>query len=194
MHSAAFMLATITLTSVLVGCGSKADTATTSGSNESASQSASASVTPTSVVSSAGQDSSASFVDGVLDTPDITIKITDVRKIAPGQPGNSYGSQPVIAFWYDITNKSGKSSSPMDWIFSFDAYQDNDPNFVKELKVASSPDSALVGTQSADIKQGGTLQGAVAYTLDDEVTPVELVASKGFGTTEIGRQQYPIPE
>ncbi len=123
----------------------------------------------------------------------MTIRVTDVRKIAPGQPGNQYKDQPAIAFCYDINNKSGKSLTPSSSIYSFNAYQDNDPNFIKELKVSPHPDSTLVGTQSAEIKQGGTLQGAVEYTLDDEVTPVELVATKGFGKTELERQTFPIP-
>ncbi|MEJ4093699.1 hypothetical protein [Corynebacterium accolens] len=40
------------------------------------------------------------------------------------------------------------------------------------------------------MKQGGTASGAVAYELDDEATPVELVATDNFGQSEIGRQKF----
>lgn len=133
-----------------------------------------------------------SFADGVLESEDMTIRITDVRKIAVGEPGNEYGDTPVLGFWYDITNKSDKEITPMNWIGTFQAVQDNDPNMVNELQVASHPDFSLLDTQTAQIKQGGTVSNAVAYELSDETTPVELTASTDFGFSEIGRQTFPV--
>lgn len=131
-----------------------------------------------------------SFVDGVLSTPDVKIAITEHRVIPVGQPGNEYGSKPVIAFWFDITNVSGKDTTPLNWLFMISAIQDNDPNAVNTLNVGGLPDDRFLDSQMQEIKQGGTVQGAVAYELDDETTPVELVASDDIGMTELGRITY----
>lgn len=129
----------------------------------------------------------ASFKDSVLTTKDIMIEITDVKTIQVGEKGNEYGSKPVIAFWYDTTNVSGKETDPMTaWIFLFDAYQDNDPNAENKLTVSALPDYAFLDSQMSKIKEGGTVPNAVAYELSDTTTPVTLVASTNFGRDEIG--------
>lgn len=51
-------------------------------------------------------------------------------------------------------------------------------------------DPDLTDSLLEKIKQGGTASGAVAYELDDEATPVELVATDNFGQSEIGRQKF----
>src|SRR5690606_37480787 len=162
--------------------GSAADPATES--------SAEAETETTKVETAEAPDTEESFADGVLTTPEVTIKITDQKVIPVGAAGNEYGDVPVIAFWFDITNNSDEPVNTFQWIYLFNAFQDNDPNVVNELDVASAPDAALVDTQDADIKKGATIQGAVAYELDDTVTPVELVASSDLGMTEIGRQVF----
>lgn len=106
------------------------------------------------------------------------IKITDVKTIPVGEKGNEYGKEPVIAFWYDTTNVSGKETDPMTaWLFLFAAYQDNDPNAENKLGVGSLPDTAFLDSQTNKIKKGGTVPNAVAYELSDTTTPVKLVAS-----------------
>lgn len=132
----------------------------------------------------------ASLIDGVLTTRDVKIAITDHRIIRVGEPGNEYGTKPVLAFWYDITNVAGESVTPMNWIYLFEAIQDNDPNAVNKLDVGGLPDDAFLDSQMQEIKVGGTIQSAIAYELDDETTPVELIASEDLGTTEIGRITY----
>jgi hypothetical protein len=131
-----------------------------------------------------------SFVNGVLTTPDMIIKITDVKTIPAGAAGNEYGEKPVIAFWYEITNLTGDDLSPREWIYLFSAIQDNDPNVVNELELASLPDDRFRDSQRETIKKGGTVANAVAYELDDKTTPVDLVASEDLGFTETGRMTY----
>lgn len=132
-----------------------------------------------------------SFKDGVLVTDELRIVITDHRVIPAGAKGNEYGDKPVIAFWYKTTNTSGGEVSPMDWIFNISAFQDNDPNAVNELEIASLPDGRFRESQTETIKKGGTVENAMAYELDDTTTPVELVAndSLGFGD-DIGRVTF----
>lgn len=132
----------------------------------------------------------ASFKDSVLTTPEVTIKITEVKTIPVGEKGNEYGQKPVIAFWYEVTNVAGDDVTPSDWLFNFTAYQDNDPNIENELNVGSLPDEAFLDTQMENIKQGGTVANAVAYELDDITTPVKLVASNDLGMTEIGSMTF----
>ena len=80
--------------------------------------------------------------------------------------------------------------TPMEWIYVFSAYQDNDPNAVNELKIAPLPDDRFLDSQMETIKKGGTVADATAYELDDETTPVDLVASEDLGFTETGRMTY----
>lgn len=124
-----------------------------------------------------------------------TIKITSHKIIQPGEAGNEYGDKPVIAFWYDtLVSPDYDNSMPVNamsaWIGNFKAIQDNDPNKVNELNVASLPDSAFLDSQSADIKPGGTVSNAMAYTLSDTETPVTLVA--GSYSKEFGKQDFSV--
>lgn len=160
-------IATVGITVIaLVGCSSAGSTATPTPGSTAA------------VNAPAAAPAEASFEDNVLTTKDVTIKITDVKTIPVGEKGNEYGKEPVIAFWYDTTNVSGKETDPMTaWIFLFAAYQDNDPNAENKLGVGSLPDAAFLDSQTSKIKKGGTVANAVAYELSDTTTPVKLVAS-----------------
>ena len=134
------------------------------------------------------------FKENVAETEDLTIKITDYKVIPVGETGNEYGEAPVIAFWYDTTNKTGQEGvTPLTaWMAVFTAVQDNDPNMVNTLDVGSTPDESALETQMAEIKEGGTVSCAIAYVLDDETTPVTLTATKGLLGEELGSQEYPI--
>lgn len=138
-----------------------------------------------------GGSDKATFKNGVLTTPEVKIVITQHKVIPVGAKGNEYGDKPVLAFWYEITNRTAKKTSPMEWVFLFTAYQDNNPNAENELDVAMSPDDRFLDSDSENIKKGGTVQSAVGYELDDTTTPVELVAndSLGFGD-DLGRVTY----
>ena len=73
-----------------------------------------------------------------------------------------------------------------------EAVQDNDPNTVNELNVASLPDDQFRDTQLQKIKQGGTVSNAVAYELTDEETPVELTAKSSMIGDSIGSMTFDI--
>jgi len=132
-----------------------------------------------------------SFVDGVLTTDEIKIAITDYRVIPAGEVGNEYSDVPVLAIWYDTTNlgTSDRDISPMEFIYTFEAFQDNDPDRENTLDVGSLPDEAFLDTQTENIKAGGTLANAVSFELDDTTTPVDLVAGGMIGD-EIGRMSF----
>ena len=134
-------------------------------------------------------EASSTFENGVLTTPDVKIEITRYKVIKVGQKGNEFGEKPVIAYWYKITNVSGEKTDPLAWIFTFKAFQDNNPNAENELNVASLPDEKFLDTQTENIKKGGTVENAVAYELDDLVTPVDLVATEGLDDV-IGKITY----
>jgi len=171
----------------LSGCGGTTTESSTS-NNDSSPNTTKSSAAPTK--SSETPKSDSSFVDGVLTTPEMKIAITDHQVIPVGAKGNEYGSKPVIAFWYKITNLTDQDVSPMNWIYVFTAYQDNNPNAENEIDVAGLPDDRFLDSQTEKIKKGGTVENAVAYDLDDETTPVDLVASNDLGTTEIGKVTY----
>ena len=129
------------------------------------------------------------FKDGVLTTPELKIQITRHEIIEVGEKGNEYGEKPVIAFWYKTTNLTNADVSPMDFIYHFTAYQDNNPNAENEIGVASLPDDRFLDSQMETIKKGGTVENAVAYDLDDLVTPVDLVATEGLDDL-VGKATY----
>lgn len=136
------------------------------------------------------------FKDNVAVLEDVKIEITDYKVIPVGENGNEYGEKPVIAFWYEVTNTSDGSIDidPIDaWLAVFPAaIQDNDPDAVNELEIASLPDERFIDSQTEKIKVGGTVENAWAYYLDDGTTPVKLTAVKGSDKTELGTMTYDI--
>jgi len=172
-------IATVGIAAItLVGCSTAGSPAPTPGSTVT-------------VNAPSAAPADASFKDNVVTTKDVEIKITDVRTIQVGETGNEYGRKPVIAFWYDTTNVSGKETNPMTaWLFLFQAYQDNDPNAENKLRAGSLPDDAFLKSQMNNIKQGGTVPNAVAYELTDTTTPVQLVATTLLGQNEIGSMTF----
>jgi len=79
----------------------------------------------------------------------------------------------------------------MAWLAIFTAIQDNGPDMVK-LEVGSLPDENHLDTQLNNIKKDETVENSIAYELDDDETPVTLVANKGIGGEEIGKKDYEI--
>ena len=133
------------------------------------------------------------FENGEVVIRDLKIKITDHKVIQPGETGNEHGDVPIIAFWFDTTNLSDKEISPsIAWFAVFKAIQDNNPNSVNELEVSSLPDQQFLDSQMEDIKQGGTVSHAIGYKLDDNTTPVTLVARQGLGGDKLGEQTFEI--
>lgn len=140
--------------------------------------------------------SDASFDGTILKGNSYSVKITDYKVIQPGEAGNEYGDSPVIAFWYDTMvaenyDNSTEINPSSAWIMNFKAVQDNDPNMVNELSIASLPDQQFLKSQTAAIKPGGTVSNAVAYTLTDTETPVTLEASSIMGDS-FGSKEFSI--
>ena len=187
MKSKKLLIALITFSLLISGCSSmKEEKKENPVTNE----------TDKNKVNSSSRDGEYTFKDGKVSMEDIDIKITKYKVIPVGEEGNEYGENPVIAFWYDTTNKSGKDIiNPMSaWFAAFPEgpIQDNDKNKVNKLKVAGHPDKTLLNNQSATIKKDGTLSGAVAYELTDLTTPVKLTAYKGVGGIELGSQEFAV--
>lgn len=179
---------------LLSGCGGpatgSASSATVSSSESSEASSNASDSSDANSSTSDSNDSGSSFEDGTLVTPDMKIVIIDHKTIAVGEKGNEYGEKPVIAFWYKITNLSDKDVTPLDFITTFTAYQDNNPNAENQLEVGSLPDDRFLDSQMENVKKGGTVENAMAYELDDETTPVDLVASNDLGMSELGKASY----
>jgi len=133
------------------------------------------------------------FKDNTLKIHDATVVITDVKVIPVGEKGNEYGKKPVIAFWFKTTNLTNKEMTPDEpWIACIDAYQDNNPNAENKLDVGSLPDEQFSDSQFENIKQGGTVEDAIAYELDDSTTPVVLKAMQGISGPKLGEQTFNI--
>ena len=133
------------------------------------------------------------FENGELKNSEVKVKITETKVIPVGEAGNEYGDKPVFAIWYEATNLTDESKTPIDaWIDNFSAIQDNDPNMVNNLSVGGSPDESHLDTQLNEIKKDGTVENSIAYELDDTETPVTLIVIDGFGGDEIGEEDYEI--
>ena len=133
------------------------------------------------------------FDGKVAELNDLKIEIIEYKIIKVGEKGNEYGSKPIIAFWYNTTNKSDKEIDPsIAWLAVFTAIQDNNKNMVNELKVAGHPDDSLIDTQDAKIKKGGTVKNAIAYELSDETTPVTLKATQGMDGKDLGQKKFEV--
>lgn len=188
----------------LAGCGGNDTTANSSSAESSiestavASSESSTTVESSTVASTeaAKEESTGDFVDSAADATfdgtilkgnSYSIRITDHKVIPVGDPGNEYGENPVIAFWYDtMVAPDYDNSAPiypgMVWMMNFNAVQDNDPNMINELNVGNLPDDQFLDTQNAEIKPGGTVPCAIAYELTDTETPVTLTAKDMMGT------------
>lgn len=177
----AFLLALIMVCFAFTACGGDSSTSGDSSSDATTEESA--------------DDSGALFHDNVYETDDFKIEITKYEVIQPGDTTYSeYNIEevPVLAFWYKVTNKSGDSLDPMSaWIMNFKAIQDNDPNAVNELEISSLPDETYLDSQTEEIKEGGTVECCCGYQLDDQETPVTLIATDILGT-EYGSQDFPV--
>jgi hypothetical protein len=135
--------------------------------------------------------SGATFTNGVLTTKDVKVQITRYKVIQVGQEGNEYGEKPVIAFWYKTTNLSGaRVDSTLGWILNLDARQGSNPDAETKLGPASAaPDHRLLYNQTKAIEKGRTVENAIAYELDDLITPVDVVATDSQGAL-IGKTIY----
>lgn len=196
-----FVLSLVVLSSiVLASCGNSASKEDSTKQETKTSQSSTSKSTEEKM-----DETSGDFVKTAKDTTfdgkmlkgnSYSVKITDTKVIQPGEAGNEYGDKPVIAFWYD-TNvspdyKDDHAINPnTSWIMNFKAVQDNDPNKVNELQVASLPDPQYLESQIAEIKPGGTVSNATAYELTDTETPVTLIAKSIIGT-EYGKADFPV--
>lgn len=182
------ILLAVLVASLLCSCGTSGSTS--SAGNMSASSPSESEVSSSSE-SSDSDESPYGFKDNVIKLEDATITITDYKIIPPGEKGNEYSENSVIAFWYSVTNESDDFiDASTTWIASITAIQDNDPNIVNKLEISSLPDDSFLDTQMADIKPGGTLENAVAYELTDLETPVILQAQNGMFGDTVGEQSF----
>lgn len=135
----------------------------------------------------------ATFDGTVYEDDEARIEITGYEILEVGSEYNKYGDVPLVCFKFNVTNLSDWDvSASGKWIDTFRAYQDNDPNFLNELNVGSQENSAYHDTAFASIKKGGTVESVMTYELDDEETPVTLVAS--YRWEEIGSKDFDIAQ
>ncbi len=134
-----------------------------------------------------------SFDGKVAEDDMVKIEITKMKTLEVGEEGNEYGETPVLAIWYEATNKTDEELDPIGaWFHFFVAVQDNDDDMVNELEVGMLPDESHLDSQMNMIKEGGTVENSIAYELDDLETPVTLIAKEeGFGE-EIGREDFEV--
>lgn len=191
MMKKALLTLIILMIFILTGCGDNQND-TTNGDSENATNEATADITNENAEEETTNED-VYFKDNEAKLIDLKINITETKIIQPGEVGNEYGEKPVFAIWYETTNLSDKDIDPMTaWIVVFEAIQDNNPNAINTLEVASLPDEQYLDSQLETIKKDGTVANAVAYELDDLETPVTLVATQGIGGEKLGEQKFDV--
>ena len=122
---------------------------------------------------------------------DCTIKITDYKILKAGEGANAYGKNPVIVFYFDMTNNSQKEITPaVEWPLCVKVIQDNDPNKVNELSPGVLIGEPAADTQLDKIKVGGTVGCAISYELTDLTTPVDVYFSNSAFSESVGSMQF----
>lgn len=177
-----FKMGAVTLVAVTLGSGSLETIAAVSNDNV--------------VFAAKKHKKTKKLIDGrKVNLHDINVKITSWKVIPVGQKGNEYGEKPVIAFWYDTTNKTNKDIDPISaWLAVFSVYQNTSKSQVNELDVGGLPDDQFLDTQTETIKKNGTAANAIAYELDSETVKVNLKAHKGDGGKLIAKQKVAIKQ
>ena len=177
-----FKMGAVTLVAVTLGSGSLETIAAVSNDNV--------------VFAAKKHKKTKKLIDGrKVNLHDINVKITSWKVIPVGQKGNEYGEKPVIAFWYDTTNKTNKDIDPISaWLAVFSVYQNTSKSQVNELDVGGLPDDQFLDTQTETIKKNGTAANAIAYELDSETVKVNLKAYKGDGGKLIAKQKVAIKQ
>ncbi|MCU09262.1 DUF5067 domain-containing protein [Listeria monocytogenes] len=134
--------------------------------------------------------------NGVIENEQIKIKITSHKIIPIGAKGNESGDKPIIAFWFEVTNKSGGFTSPISsWVEHIAVYQDTRSDLLYTLKSTTLDDAQFLDSASRlseDIKKGATVKCAIAYGLDDDEIPVDLAYRDFLSEVVYGKINYQI--
>ncbi|HAC3176168.1 TPA_asm: DUF5067 domain-containing protein [Listeria innocua] len=134
--------------------------------------------------------------NGVIENERIKIQITSHKIIPIGEKGNESGDKPIIAFWFEVTNKSDEITSALNsWVGQIVVYQDTRSDLLNTLKSTTLGDAQFLDSASRlseEIEIGATVKCAIAYGLDDDEIPVDL-AYRDFLSKEVyGKIRYKI--
>ncbi|EAC4665153.1 DUF5067 domain-containing protein [Listeria monocytogenes] len=134
--------------------------------------------------------------NGVIENERIKIQITSHKIIPIGEKGNESGNKPIIAFWFEVTNKSSIYTSALgSWGEYIAIYQDTRSDQLNTLKSTTLDDAQFLDSASRlseEIEIGATVKCAIAYGLDDNEIPVDL-AYRDFLSEEVyGKINYQI--
>lgn len=118
------------------------------------------------------------------ETEDVKIEITEIVTLPVGIEGNEHGEKDIIAFRYNITNKSGREVTALTgWKTVFRIYQVKK----KPLNSTAAPEKKFADIQNKKIKKGETVECVQAFQLNDSDTPILIKAvEKADGYKLIG--------
>lgn len=148
--------------------------------------------TPTTIKRIQNTDSTRVFKDNKLEVPRLTIDITDYHVVPAKNSGTGLGQKPLIVFDFDITNKTDEPMSPADFILFFDAVQNTPDDADPSLDIGFDEDSESPDIGFDEMSRGETQHSSIAFELNNEKSPVQLVATEEFDLNEIGRQEFDI--
>lgn len=100
------------------------------------------------------------------------VEFTSKRIVPAGEEGNIFTEKPALALTYTITNIDNDSLAPNDLLFYVSAFQADQELELAHIWGHESEPEGHVGP----LAQGDSWDTVIAYELNDESTPVELVA------------------
>lgn len=129
-----------------------------------------------------------SFENDIAKLNDIDVTVKD-SKVRPAGTTDAQTTDQLIID-YTVKNKSDKDINVITaWQAAFEATQDS-KDAERKLQIGASPFDGkykeMIERQLDNIKKGGTVEGVVAYDLEDTETPVKLTAHQGSGGKELG--------
>ncbi|EAD9710648.1 DUF5067 domain-containing protein [Listeria monocytogenes] len=133
---------------------------------------------------------------GIIENEQTKIQITSHEIIPIGEKGNESGDKPIIVFWFEVTNKSDEITSALkSWAGQIVVYQDTRSDLINTLNTTILNDAQFLDSSSRvleDIKKGDTVKCAIAYELDDDEIPVDLVDRDIVSGEFYGKIRYQI--
>ena len=118
----------------------------------------------------------------------LKIDVTGYQVYPAGVGGAKNSLNPVVVFYYDVTNLSDKEITALDaWTEVFDAYQNTGEDDRNVLGQGVFVDDSIPAEQgTTPLKKDGKASYYKSYQLSDDTTSVTLRSHDGLGGAKLG--------
>lgn len=138
---------------------------------------------------SSGEINGATPVDnGSVASETLKVDVTGYQVYPAGIGGAANSLDPVVVFYYDVTNLSDKEITALDaWTEVFEAYQNTSEDDANKLGQGIFVDESIPSQQgTTPLKKDETASYYKSYQLTDDTTSVTLRSHDGLGGASLG--------